>query len=211
MYKDFIWDVDGTLFDTYPVIRKIYERILRDELHYENVDFDEIFETILNECSTVALSNLNKKIGLDVQSFKKRYYELEEDPMYVELVTPLEKSLEACRKIKEAGGRNFIVTNRHISIMGILERLDCSDLFTEVVYNGYKGMNKIKPDPEGTNYLIDKYNLDRSTILYVGDRELDYETATNAGIDTCIFKPRETNTCNPKYTIQSFDEIEKFL
>lgn len=211
MYKDFIWDVDGTLLDTYPSIRKIYERILFDEMHLTNIDLDKVFEQILDECSSKAIAKMHEDYGLDVEAFKKRYKELEEDPEYIKCVLPMESSIEACKKIKKAGGRCFIITNRHESIMDMLDNLNITDLFTEVVYIGYKGMDKIKPDPTGTLYLIDKYNLDKETTLFVGDRELDYYTAENAGLYTCIYKPRKTNTVIPKHTIESFDEIENFL
>ena len=52
--------------------------------------------------------------------------------------------------------------------------------FTEVVTsaNGFAR----KPEPEAINYLLDKYDLDKTSTYYVGDRRLDVEAAENAGI-----------------------------
>ena len=42
-----------------------------------------------------------------------------------------------------------------------------------------------KPDPASVNEVIEKMGLDRKDIVYIGDTEVDIETARNAGID-CI-------------------------
>ena len=38
MYKHIIWDFDGTLFDTYPVMGSIFKRMLEEEGIEESLD-----------------------------------------------------------------------------------------------------------------------------------------------------------------------------
>ncbi len=42
-----------------------------------------------------------------------------------------------------------------------------------------------KPDPYLVNYVIDRFDADKKDILYVGDSNVDMETAINAGVDSC--------------------------
>lgn len=59
------------------------------------------------------------------------------------------------------------------------------DYFTEIVTtaNGFAR----KPDPEGVNYLVEKYQLDKASTYYVGDRTLDVDVAFNSGIQSINF------------------------
>ena len=43
----------------------------------------------------------------------------------------------------------------------------------------------IKPDPASCNYLIGKLGLDKSSVLYVGDSNVDMQTARNADLTSC--------------------------
>ena len=50
-------------------------------------------------------------------------------------------------------------------------------------------VQKHKPDPEAINLLLDKFNLDKSEVLMVGDSAKDMEAAQNAGVDSVWFAP----------------------
>ena len=39
-----------------------------------------------------------------------------------------------------------------------------------------------KPQPEAIEYLVEKYDLDKASTYYVGDRRIDVEAAENAGV-----------------------------
>ena len=75
---------------------------------------------------------------------------------------------------------HFVYTHKGITANDVLERLGVRQYFTEVVTsaNGFAR----KPEPEAINYLLDKYDLDKTSTYYVGDRRLDVEAAENAGI-----------------------------
>lgn len=50
-------------------------------------------------------------------------------------------------------------------------------------------VTKHKPDPEAINLLLDKFGLDKSEVLMVGDSAKDMEAAQNAGVDSVWFAP----------------------
>lgn len=49
-----------------------------------------------------------------------------------------------------------------------------------------------KPDPEGLNYLIEKHMLVRDVTFYVGDRQIDIESANNAGVKSILYLPKNS-------------------
>ncbi|MBR3483981.1 MAG: HAD-IA family hydrolase [Lachnospiraceae bacterium] len=53
-----------------------------------------------------------------------------------------------------------------------------------------------KPEPDGINYFIDKYNLNRKNVYYVGDRTIDMDCAKNAGVNGILYLP-ENSYCKP--------------
>ena len=40
----------------------------------------------------------------------------------------------------------------------------------------------MKPDPESLLSMMERFSSDRNSTLFVGDSEVDYETAKNAGV-----------------------------
>lgn len=48
---------------------------------------------------------------------------------------------------------------------------------------GFEDVKDPKPAPEGINFAVEKFNLDKSEVLYIGDSFIDAETALNAGVD----------------------------
>ena len=71
-----------------------------------------------------------------------------------------------------------------------------------------------KPNPEAINYLISKYNMNRNSTYYVGDRKLDIESANNANIKSILFIPKDSYikpTKKENYIIEDLIEIKNIL
>ena len=86
---------------------------------------------------------------------------------------------------QEAGIQQFVYTHKGENAYQVLADLDILDYFTEIVTtaNGFAR----KPDPEGVNYLVEKYQLDKTSTYYIGDRTLDVDVAFNSGIQSINF------------------------
>ena len=65
--------------------------------------------------------------------------------------------------------------------------------FTEIITKQY-GFKR-KPDPEAFLYLIEKYKINKSTALVIGDRECEILGGKAAGIKVCLY-----NTNNIEFT-----------
>ena len=188
MIRNIIWDFDGTLFDTYPMTVNSFRRALKDN------DIDETNENILNYLKISdkhAVYHFKQLYGLDDAFIDK--YRLYKENIGLEMVRPFPFALEVCKKLIGLGGRNYIITHRGDSTFEFLQYYGMEDYFTEIITKKY-GFKR-KPDPEAFLYLIEKYKIDRSSALVIGDRECEILGAKAAGIRMCLY-----NTNNVEFT-----------
>lgn len=185
-----IWDLDGTLLDSYGVILGSLEQVCRDN----KFPFDK--ETVAKD---VIVHSVNHYIdylscisGMPFDEIKNRCSELSRKRnMEIEAMP---HAIETLKKLKAKGIDNYIFTHRGTSTEGILKNVKLYDYFIEIVTS----LNNFprKPDPTGLNYLINKYHLDPNNTYYVGDRAIDIECASNAGLKSILYKP-DTNVTVP--------------
>jgi phosphoglycolate phosphatase-like HAD superfamily hydrolase len=206
MYKDIIWDFDGTLFDTYPSIAWAFKKALAEE--GVNQSEEEILK-LIKISITHGIEFYRDNFNIDTKGFGERFREYENE-IDVGKVLPFPHVKEICSRIVSSGGSNFIVTHRGESIANYLEQHGFSGLFTDIVIkeHGFKR----KPDPEAFTYIIEKYDIDKKTALAVGDRELDLLAAKNAGIKACLFDMEESDFGDKAdYVINSIEELEDII
>lgn len=86
---------------------------------------------------------------------------------------------------QEADIQQFVYTHKGKNACKFWRILEILDYFTEIVTtaNGFAR----KPDPEGVVYLVEKYQLDKTSTYYIGDRTLDVDVAFNSGIQSINF------------------------
>lgn len=205
-YKAVIWDFDGTLFNTYPVMVKAFKEALL------NRGYEETEEKILKHMKVsvreainhyTSFYNLGEGLGED-------YAKNEEEGKASETV-PFPFAREICEGIIASGGKNFIVTHRsRSSAEKYLKEYNMVSLFTEIVgkENGYKR----KPDPEAYYYILNKYSLRPQEVLIVGDREFEAKAAENAGIHCCLFDSNKIlRITKTEYYIKELAQLMKIL
>ncbi|HCC06659.1 MAG TPA: hypothetical protein DEP72_00640 [Clostridiales bacterium] len=203
MYKHFIWDFDGTLFNTYPMIIEIHRQIL---LEYGiNEDMNMILKVIKEKSSKEVLEYYNKKYNITHEMFRKKYFDKDHEAEYEKLSEPQEGVIDVCKYIKEKGYKNYIVSNRDRSILRLLENHEILQYFDDIIY---AEEFKKKPSEEMFVYIIEKHNMNKEEVLSIGDRNLDFVPSTKVGIDTCLYKPfSEKLDCSPRYVIDSMKEL----
>ncbi len=176
-YKNFIWDFDGTLFDSYPHTAQALALALKDS--GREIDIKE------------AEKLLRITVGTAV-----RHYELTEQERAAfnkyELTDELEPVikiydgvLDAFKRILSRGGRHFLFTHRDKKALQLLGKHGMLGLFTEVitVENGFP----YKPAPDAIEYLVKEHSLNKDETVMVGDREIDIGSGVNAGVHTLFF------------------------
>ncbi|BBE30946.1 phosphoglycolate phosphatase [Tepiditoga spiralis] len=204
--KNFIWDFDGTLFNTYPatinaMIKTLEEYGIKED---EKKIYDYTRKTL-----TYAIESLIKEHNLPREFIEKFWENSNNIPPHKN--KPFEDAIKCCKLIKQNKKNNFIITHRDKrTLFNILNYYEATDIFIEIVSeaNGFE----LKPSPESFLYLINKYNLKKEETLGIGDRELDILAGKNSGIKTCFMNHDLLNkTYEADFVINNFNEfIKKF-
>lgn len=185
MYNSYIWDFDGTLFDTYGSL-KIKHIMLLKKYGIEE-DMDYIMCMLKNQSSREVFKYYNEQYNIDIDTIIKEDLEFENNIEILGAVKPFDGAKKVCEYIVSKGYKNYIITHKGKSLNKILDNYNMTYLFSDIItpYHGYKR----KPNPEMFNTLIKKEKLEISKTLSIGDRDYDIIASKRAGLDTCYFKP----------------------
>lgn len=178
-----IWDLDGTLFDSYKVIVPTARQTFLEF----GVDYDP--EYIRRFTLGISLGELfiktGKEYGCSSEALHKRYLQLQ--AMRDGEIPPMLHSAEILAAMAQRGVYNLVYTHKGNTAYDVLDRLDFTRYFTEII-TGDSGFAR-KPDPEAIVYLMEKYGLKKENTFYVGDRPMDIQCAVNAGIRSILLQP----------------------
>ena len=177
----FIWDLDGTLLDSYEAILSgIEETFGQFAIPY---DKEKVREFILKYSVQDLLVQVAEERKLDVEVLNQvRAQSLAEKNAQVVLMPGARDVLAWA---DQAGIQQFVYTHKGDNALTILRDLGLESYFTEIL-TSQSGFAR-KPSPEAANYLIDKYQLNPDNTYYIGDRTLDVEFAQNSGIQSINF------------------------
>ena len=178
MTPTFIWDLDGTLLDSYEaILAGIQETYEQFDIPF---DREEVRNFILRYSVKDLLVRDADQHGLDSEELNRvRATSLKEKNTQIPL---MDGAREILAWAAEQDIQNFVYTHKSDNAFQVLEDLGVRHHFTEILTSD-SGFAR-KPSPEALLYLIDKYQLDKANTYYVGDRLLDVETAIHAGISS---------------------------
>lgn len=178
MYKHYIWDFDGTLFDTYPVILKGFvDALTTFGITAEPKDVYYILKSSSSK-------HLATNYQLDFEELTKVFKQFEEKDG--RQPKPFEGTKEILEWVIAQHGTNYILTHRdQVGTKELLVTEQLSDLFTEIV--GSESPFPRKPAPDSLMYLMDRYQMDPKETVMIGDRTMDVEAGRAAGIQTIFF------------------------
>ena len=177
----FIWDLDGTLLDSYEAILAGIEETYRQfSIPYEK---EEVRTFILKYSVQDLLEQVAEERGLDpVKLNQVRAQSLAEKNAQVVLMPGAREVLAWADK---QGIQQFVYTHKGDNALTILRDLGLDVYFTEIL-TSQSGFAR-KPSPEAATYLISKYHLKPERTFYIGDRTLDIDFAKNSGIQSINF------------------------
>lgn len=201
-----IFDCDGTLVDSYDAIVDRICRVLTDFGFVPDSSF--IREQILKSDSQTCVKCLCKQHGLKYEDVIKSLAQYTENR---ELIMLMDGCTETLQTLKGHGFRLFVYTHRGASTRPLFESLGIASYFEEIVDSTY-GFKR-KPSGEAIDYLVEKYNLDRTRTCYVGDRSLDIECGKNSSIGTIFLRSAEVDidASHADYAIEKLSELENLL
>ena len=177
----FIWDLDGTLLDSYEAILSgIEETFDQFSIPY---DKEKVREFILKFSVQDLLERVAEERKLDAEVLNQvRAHSLSEKNAQVVLMPGAREVLAWADK---AGIQQFVYTHKGDNAFTILRDLGLESYFTEIL-TSQSGFAR-KPSPEVATYLLDKYQLDPNNTYYIGDRTLDVEFAQNSDLQSINF------------------------
>jgi len=205
MLRNIIWDVDGTLFDTYPAIARAFRASLNSLGKDAPLDWlQDLAKVSLGHCVSVLVARYHLEIGDIDRAFDDQYSRVmvEENP-------PFPGVKEICEYICSIGGKNVIVTHR--GLKSTLELLDANKMagyFAGCLArdDGYPR----KPDPAIFEAAIARVHLKREETLTVGDREIDILAGQAAGITSCFYGVEPVGM-KADLVISNFDDLYQYL
>ena len=209
-YKVLLFDLDGTLCDTDEMLIQsffaLYKKYrpakirTREELIY--FSGPPIKKTLVDEFPDYPFEEIYK-------AFQETSREL-----YLPYVKAFDNEIETLKKLKEAGYLLGVVTNKGAPLTKYsLEVAHIDGLFDVVI--SADDVNAPKPSPLGINKALERLAIaDKDKVLYIGDNDIDYETACNAGTDAMLvtWGPREIKCIKAaKFAVSSYDELGGLL
>lgn len=177
----FIWDLDGTLLDSYEaILLGIEETFGQFSIPY---DKEKVREFILKFSVQDLLEKVAEERKLDVEVLNQvRAQSLAEKNAQVVLMSGAREVLDWA---DETGIQQFVYTHKGDNALTILRDLGLESYFTEIL-TSQSGFAR-KPSSEAATYLLGKYQLDSEKTYYIGDRTLDVEFAQNSRIQSINF------------------------
>jgi phosphoglycolate phosphatase len=183
-----IYDCDGVLFDSLEANTKLYNDLCKmvgrgplrkNEMEY--VHTHTVFEAI--HFIFGGKDDLEKKA---LEILKQKQVDLKNYIEYLKMEPHLFQTLE---NLKEKGILRAINTNRTTSMPYIMDRFHLWPYF-EMVVTALDVENP-KPNPESIEKIIKAFQLKKEEAVFVGDSEVDQQTAKSSGIKFIAYKNKE--------------------
>jgi len=210
MIRCVVFDLDGTLADTSGDLAVAMNHVLRTFKKPEKPS--GLLTSYIGDGLETYLSRAFDTDDKDVIARAKPVY-LEYYRSHLVVETRLYPGVaETLESLKEKGISCFVLSNKPEEfIKPIVERLGVAGFFTESF--GQYRFERNKPDPQGLNYIMDKYGFARDETIIVGDNHTDIEAARNAGVRSvfCSFGLGETGSSKPDFTISGMTELLKIV
>ncbi|WP_125604427.1 HAD-IA family hydrolase [Lapidilactobacillus bayanensis] len=180
--KDFIWDFDGTLYDTYPVMTQALVTTLH-KFGVTKIDVSALYRDLKIRSVRAAQQTIADQNQLSVVDLATTYHQIEHQAQ--QTPQPYPGAAEVLQTVIAHGGRNFLDTHRDQTVYDYLAQNKLSGYFS----GGIDASQNFprKPDPSAINAIIKQYQLDPATTVMVGDRRLDIDAGLNAQIQTIYF------------------------
>jgi pyrophosphatase PpaX len=206
LYDTYLFDADGTLFDTMDLICQCFDYVL-EKYGGQSLPRERIMAGIGSPLVTQIVNHLGP--GLDYDMILNDYlqYQLQVMEGNVKLFPEVATVLAT---LQENGRRLAVVTSRkRLSLEVLLQTTDTSKYFDVLVTPEDTGRHK--PDPEPALKAMALLKADKDKTVFVGDAHFDICSGAGAGIDTVFVKWSHFDPSalpvSPTWTIRSMQEL----
>jgi phosphoglycolate phosphatase len=212
--KAVVFDLDGTLIDSAPDLHTAVNLML-DDLRRPPLTLENVAGFVGNGVpSLVALclaatGGAAKDFDYAVSRFREHYARA---PAH--LTRPYVGVETTLQRLREFGFVLGLCTNKPYEIaVTILEELGLMRFIGAVV--GGDTLPKLKPDPAPLLLCLDRLGVAPTSTLYVGDSEIDAETAFRAKVPFALYSGGylrgSVDTFEPLYVFGHFEDLSDYL
>ena len=178
-----IFDLDGTILDTLEDLTDSVNYAL--SVHgYPTRTIEEIRSFVGNGLLMLVrlaiAPETDEAIIQEVLATQKAYYK----DHCADKTKPYEGVLELLAKLRAEGYKTAVVSNKADYAVQILCEQYFNSLFDLTV--GERENVRKKPAPDSVNMVLKELDIDRENAVYVGDSEVDIETAKNANMKAVL-------------------------
>lgn len=216
MKKICIFDLDGTLADTLEsLVFSVQETLKEMKLPIITEEQCQSFvgngARNLMERSIQAAGDQDAKRIQEAMDIYGRIFD--ENCTYH--VTPYEGIPEILGELKKLGIRLIVLSNKpHRQTVKVVETVFGKDCF-DLILGQREGIER-KPSPAGIFEILQKFEMETSECLYIGDSEVDVATGANAKVTTLAvtwgFRTREElSKTGTAFLIDGPEEIIKYI
>lgn len=180
MKKIIIFDLDGTLLDTLHDLQMSVNFAL-SHFTYPNRSLEQVRKDIGNGVAklierSIPGGNCDKNYAKCLEIFKRHYAE-----NYNNFTTAYKGIPSLISQLLKEGYKVTVATNKIINVAKILLDTHYPGLF-DYIEGDDVGIQK-KPSPHMIENILNHYDVSKDEVLYIGDTNVDEETALNAGVD----------------------------
>lgn len=178
--KYIIFDLDGTILDTLKDLANAVNYGLKSfNLPEKDIDFVRLAigngtKVLIKRCTPCDLSEEERSKVFDV--FKDYYFK-----HFTDNTKPYPGIYEMLLRLKELGNIKLVVlSNKDDDLTKQLINKEFPRVF-DIIQGSYIDKPR-KPDPYLISKILNENNIDKKDCLYVGDTNVDKETADNANL-----------------------------
>ena len=207
--KTIIFDLDGTILNTLVDLKNAVNHGLKTrnlpekDLEYVRNAIGNGTQVLIKRCCPEDISEEERAIVF--ATFKNYYLE-----HYADNTRPYEGIVGMLKKLKGQVKLGVVSNKDHDLVIKLINK-EFPGLF-DIVQGSYFDKPK-KPNPYLIDKIIKENNLNKKDCLYVGDTNIDKESATNAGLDYLLvnygYRTKEEleKMCPTDTSISSVDEL----
>jgi HAD superfamily hydrolase (TIGR01509 family) len=203
VFIHYIWDFDGTLFDTYPHMAAAMKGALAELGVHETIE--DVLRT-LKRSEGACLTYYKRRNGLG-NELDRFYYRYE---LPWSQVKPFPGAAEVCGAIVDRGAHNYLYTHRNRKALELLAGQGMERLFTDAITreDGFAD----KPAPDALLVLMERNGISPRDAVMIGDRDIDLLAGRNAGLAGCLFDPGGYYPDFPAdFRVKSMAELKRLL
>lgn len=197
-----ILDIDGTLWDTTPVVAKAWGEALknRKDIAWRPTpdNLKNLFGKPMWAIAAAVFPELSSEEQMELMDLCCEYEEaaLEKTPG-----TVFSGVVETIRQLSEKYPVCIVSNCQAGYIEQTMNALDIEDYITDFECPGYSGL------PKGENCQLVMERNGFSSAVYVGDTQGDADAAAHAGIPFVFCEYGFGNVTNPDYSIEKFSDL----